>query len=72
VTYELVSGELERRLGMFEQAQARFERLKLLDAFNTGVFPDIVELQLKLATARNPKPQQVPRKDRPPVRRVEL
>jgi hypothetical protein len=70
VTYELVSGELERRIGMFDEARDRFERLKTQAAFMSGVYPDIVELQLKLISAKDIKSYQVPRK--PPVRRVEL
>jgi hypothetical protein len=73
ITYELVSGELERRLGMFEQARGRFERVRALEASATGVVPDIIELQLKLLSAKDPRPHQAPpRKSMQPVRRVEL
>lgn len=71
ITYELVSGELERRLGMFEQAHQRFERLKPLEAFGTGVFPNIVELQLKLVSAKDTNSHRVPRKSPQAVRSAE-
>jgi hypothetical protein len=64
ITYELVSGELERRLGMFDAAQKRFERLQLMKAFGEGYFREIVELQLALVSGRDVRPHRAPPKAR--------
>ena len=73
ITYELLSGELERRLGMFVQARERFEKVRALEASGTGILPDVIALQLKLLSAKDPRPHQAPaRKSAQPVRRVEL
>jgi hypothetical protein len=56
----LIVGELERRLGMFEEARVQFERLKTLELFKSGIYAAIVELQLQLVSARDVRPHQVP------------
>jgi uncharacterized protein (DUF2225 family) len=59
---ELVSGEIERRLGMFERATSRFNRLKQLpefqDARNTT---DIIAYQLVLIAAKDTEPHEIDR-----------
>lgn len=59
VTYQLIAGELERRLGKFEAAANRFSDLKKnpsLDSFVKG----IVEFQLQLISERNLTSQRIP------------
>ena len=53
VTAELLAGELERRLGMFDAARARFERLRREPRFQDGFNRDYVALQLELIAARD-------------------
>jgi hypothetical protein len=62
VSQELVAGELERRLGIFDAARERFERLRDLDSFKQGTYADIVELQLQLIEARDTRARQVPQR----------
>lgn len=59
VTYQLIAGELERRLGRFEDAANRFRSLKEkanLQPFIMG----IVDFQLQLISERNLMPQRIP------------
>ena len=60
-TAELVAGELERRLGLFDEARARFERAKNVEVLQSGVYPRIIDFQLELIAERNTKSHQVPR-----------
>lgn len=53
VTAELLAGELERRLGMFDAARARFERLRKEPPYQNGFNRDYVALQLELIAARD-------------------
>ena len=57
---ELFSGELERRLGDFDPARARFERLKKTKGYDTGVYARIVRYQLELIAAHDSEAHQVP------------
>lgn len=57
---ELVAGELERRLGYFREAQARFERLQKTKEFKKGIRADMVRLQLRLIQDKDTSPHQVP------------
>jgi len=59
---QLVAGELERRLGLFEEARARFTELRTLEQFRTGVFARMVDLQLRLIDQRDTTSHQIPRK----------
>ena len=63
-TQQIIAGELERRLGLFDKARTRFAKLKELDQFKQGVFPDIVELQLRLIDEKNTGSHRIPRKSR--------
>lgn len=59
INYQLVAGELERRLERFEAAANRFSTLKEspnLEPFAKG----IVEFQLKLISEHNSAPQRIP------------
>ncbi|MFP5391179.1 MAG: hypothetical protein ACLGI6_06485 [Gammaproteobacteria bacterium] len=59
-TDQLVALELERRLGRFEEAQARLDALAGRTEFASGTMHTIVELQRKLIAARDNQPKQVP------------
>lgn len=57
---ELVAGELERRLGNFREAQARFERLQNIKEFKRGILADIVRMQLRLIQDKDSSPHEAP------------
>lgn len=63
-TQQLIAGELERRLGLFDNARARFSKLKELDQFKQGSFPGIIDLQLRLIEEKDTGPHRIPRKGR--------
>jgi hypothetical protein len=56
----IVAGELERRLGLFDDARARFVDLATREEAKAGVFAEIVKLELSLIEARNAEPQKMP------------
>ncbi len=56
VTDQLVAGELERRLGKFKEAKARFFALSSNEKLSDTTPRAIVELQLKLVAERNAQP----------------
>lgn len=59
---ELVTGEIERRLGRFEQAQNRFARLKTLPEFNQAEhIVSIIKYQLTLIAAKDNDPHEIER-----------
>ena len=64
LTLQLIAGELERRLGQFEAARARFAPLSDHAAFKGGVYRAVLELQLKLIDARDTRTHEVPQKAR--------
>lgn len=73
-TAEMLSGELERRLGRFEEAQKRFKRLRRLSEFKEDRLARIIRYQLNLIKWRNTLSQKVPepgREDRRPFPRIE-
>ena len=57
---ELVAGELERRLGYFWEAQARFERLLNTKELKQGLRAGIVRMQLRLIQDRDAAPHEAP------------
>jgi hypothetical protein len=59
VTATLVAGELERRLGLFEQAKKRFLGIPDRKALRSPL-DKIVDLQLELIEQRNAHPARVP------------
>lgn len=52
-TDQLVAGELERRLGKFDDAKARFRVLLRHAEIDRGIHRKVVELQLKLIEAKD-------------------
>lgn len=54
--YQLVAGELERRLGRFEEAKARFAELAKLAEIVKGDDRGVVELQMQLIGDKNSWP----------------
>jgi hypothetical protein len=61
VTTHLVAGELERRLGQFEEAQRRFLDIRGNSDLKTSPYPEIIALQLKLIEAKDSRPHQIPK-----------
>ncbi|MBL9008141.1 MAG: hypothetical protein JNJ46_28035 [Myxococcales bacterium] len=60
---ELLAGELERRLGRFEAAQARFGRLQNSPQLSSELLRAIVAQQLALIAARDAAPHRIERPD---------
>jgi hypothetical protein len=61
-TMQLIAGELERRLGRFEDARERFSELGAEDEFHTGVLAEILAYQLQLVDASDTQPHPIPEK----------
>jgi TPR repeat protein len=59
--YQLVAGELERRLERFEEAKARFAELAKLTEIVKGAERGIVELQMQLIRDKSSKPEKIGR-----------
>jgi hypothetical protein len=63
ITYQLIAGELERRLERFEDANNRFSAIK--DSVNIQpLVKRMVDFQLTLIAARNATPQMVPSEEK--------
>jgi uncharacterized protein (DUF2225 family) len=59
---ELVAGEIERRLGKFDLAEVRFNRLKKLPEFRDARnVADIISYQLALIAAKDTGPHEIDR-----------
>jgi uncharacterized protein (DUF2225 family) len=59
---DLVSGEIERRLSMFDQAAARFTRLKLVPEYKeVENITTIINYQLVLIAAKDTAPHEIDR-----------
>ena len=59
---ELVAGEIERRLGKFDLAEVRFNRLKKLPEFQDARnVSDIISYQLVLIAAKDTGPHEIDR-----------
>jgi len=59
---ELLSGEIERRLGRFDQAQGRFTRLQKLPEFSEPKHvAAIIDYQLELINAKDSGPHEIKR-----------
>jgi hypothetical protein len=59
---ELMSGEIERRLGRFDQAQSRFSRLQKLPEFSAANhIAAIIDYQLELIAAKDSGPHEIKR-----------
>lgn len=57
---QLIAGELERRLGKFDDAKTRFGALTRHAEIDRGIHRDIVELQLKLIDAKDNFSHKIP------------
>jgi len=56
---ELVSGEIERRLGKFDQALSRFTRLQKQPEFAAQRLAAIIDLQLELINSKDSGPHEI-------------
>jgi hypothetical protein len=59
---ELIAGEMERRLGLFDLATERFTRLQSLAPFKEGLFADIVDFQQKTIAAKDTRSHKLPQR----------
>lgn len=59
-TAELISGEIERRLGQFGKARDRFARIQKMRPFTTGGYIAIISRQLELVEKKDDKPHAAP------------
>jgi hypothetical protein len=66
LTAQLVSGELERRLGLFDEARARFQPLLARDEVKGGYLEEIVRLELSLVEKRDTATHRMPEPKAPP------
>jgi Uncharacterized protein conserved in bacteria (DUF2225) len=64
-TAQLLAGELERRLGRFEEAKARFLKLSKLPVFQNGLYSRIIEYQNELISGKDTGPHDLPNKPTP-------
>jgi uncharacterized protein (DUF2225 family) len=58
---ELLSGEIERRLGRFDEAGKRFQSLSNQPEFKTKLYAKIIKLQIELIEKKDTLPHEVPR-----------
>jgi uncharacterized protein (DUF2225 family) len=58
-TKQVVAGELERRLGKFEDAKERFSELKYMAEFQGNLLEKIIDFQLTLIQAGDTKPHEL-------------
>lgn len=59
IRLELIAGELERRLGMFVDAQRRFEKLRQIETAKP-FYKRIIELQLQLMSSKDSQKHMAP------------
>ena len=52
-TYQIVAGEIERRLGKFEEAKGRFEELKKMEVFKGSLQEKIITFELDLISRKD-------------------
>jgi hypothetical protein len=60
-TAQLLSGEMERRLGQFDQARERFRQLGGMQKFQSDQFQRIIQFQLDLIQKGDNNPQTIQR-----------
>jgi len=60
VLREMMSGELERRLGLFEAAEKRFRRVRDEAEFATSQLQQVIDLQLRLIRRRDTGSHRIP------------
>lgn len=59
---QFIAGELERRLGRFAEAQARFGKLQAAPGLESDQFKEILELQLTLLADGSAEPKTLAKK----------
>lgn len=60
-TAQLLAGELDRRLGRFEEAKARFLELSRLPNFKQPFYSQIIKYQLELISAKDSRAHDLPK-----------
>ena len=60
IVREMISGELERRLGLFEAANKRFRGIRDEAEFTTPILQRVIQLQLKLIGAKDSGVHRMP------------
>jgi len=60
VLREMMSGELERRLGMFDAAEKRFRRIRDEAEFGTPQLQHVIEFQLRLIARKETSARRMP------------
>lgn len=60
VTAQMLAGEMERRLGRFEEAKVRFVELSKLSGFKQGINSVIIKYQLDLIANKDTAPHDLP------------
>lgn len=61
----LLAGELERRLGRFEEAKARFLKLSKSPVFQQGLYSRIIKYQNELISGKDTGPHDLPKNPTP-------
>lgn len=64
VNAELLCGEIERRLGYFEKAKNRFDRLESLQEFRKDILRRIIFTQIYLIGIEDSRPHEFPLRER--------
>lgn len=64
VNAELLCGEIERRLGYFEKAKSRFDRLESLQEFKKDILRRIIFTQIYLIGIEDSRPHEFPLRER--------
>jgi hypothetical protein len=62
---EFLRGELQRRLGRFDDAKAQFARLKVTEEFKGEPFPGLIAQEEALIAAKDRSPTEVAREKKP-------
>jgi len=60
VTAQMLAGEMERRLGRFDEAKARFLEMSKSPKVNMGLNSNIIAYQLDLISKKDSKPHDIP------------
>lgn len=63
VTAQLLSGEMERRLGRFDDSRKRFNSIKGEKEFKDEIFQTIIGYQLELIGKKDTEPHTIPEKN---------
>jgi Uncharacterized protein conserved in bacteria (DUF2225) len=63
-TAEILRGELQRRLGRFDEAKKQFDRLSGMKEFEAEPFPGLIAQERSLIEAKDSSPRELARKKR--------